>query len=303
MNESIGFIGVGFMGEGMGHNLLKKGFALTVMAHRNREPVERLLTAGASEANNVKEMAQNCSVIFLCVTGSPQVEATVLGTDGILANAKPGTVIIDCSTSDPVSTGKLDAAARAVGMHLVDAPLGGTPKEAATGNLSAMVGADDAVFERVQPIIAAWAANISHLGKVGLGHTMKLVNNFLSMGYAALYSEALVLARKAGLTVEQSHGVIGSGRMHCAFYDTFMKWSVEGDPNAHLFTISNAHKDMRYASNLANDLGVSAPLQSLVRANYASMDAVGQGHKMVPMMADFIASANGLPTTEDRLNK
>jgi hypothetical protein len=82
-----------------------------------------------------------------------------------------------------------------------------------------------------------------------------------------------------------------------------MKWSVEGDPNAHLFTISNAHKDMRYASNLANDLGVSAPLQSLVRANYASMDAVGQGQKMVPMMADFIASANGLPTTEDRLNK
>ena len=137
MSERVGFIGVGFMGEGMAHNIVTKGYPLAVMAHRNREPVERLLAAGATEVASAAEMAKQCSVIFLCVTGSTQVEALVLGADGILANAQPGTVIVDCSTSDPVSTGKLDAAARAVNMHFADAPLGGTPKEAAIGALSA----------------------------------------------------------------------------------------------------------------------------------------------------------------------
>jgi 3-hydroxyisobutyrate dehydrogenase-like beta-hydroxyacid dehydrogenase len=121
------------------------------------------------------------------------------------------------------------------------------------------------------------------------------------MGYGAIYAEALALARKAGLSAEQFNAVIGSGRMRCGFYDTFMKWTIEGDPNAHLFTITNAHKDMRYASNLANDLGVVTPIQSLVRASFAAMDASGQGQKFVPMLADFVATANGLSATEERL--
>jgi 3-hydroxyisobutyrate dehydrogenase-like beta-hydroxyacid dehydrogenase len=299
MSTTIGFIGAGLMGEGMASNLLKKGHALQVLAHRQRAPIERLRALGASEAASVAELARHCSVIHLCVTGSPQVEAILLGPDGVFANAQPGTVIIDCSTADPVSTMKLAEQARAAGMHLVDAPLGGTPKEAAAGTLSAMVGADEAVFAQVRPIIACWAGNIRHLGAVGLGHKMKLINNFLSMGYGALYAEALAMARKAGLSIEQYHEVIGSSRMHCAFYDTFMRWTVDGDPNAHLFTISNAHKDMRYLSNMANALGTVTPLQSLVRATFAGMDAVGQGQRFVPMVADFVAQANGLPTAQE----
>lgn len=298
-STTIGFIGAGLMGEGMASNLIKKGHRVQVLAHRQRAPIERLLALGASEAGSVAELARNCQVIQLCVTGSPQVEALLLGPDGVFAHAKAGSVIIDCSTADPVSTLKLDAQARAAGLHLVDAPLGGTPKEAAAGTLSAMVGADDAVFARIRPIIACWAANIRHLGAVGLGHKMKLINNFLSMGYGALYAEALALARKAGLSIEQYHEVIGSSRMHCSFYDTFMRWSVEGDPKAHLFTISNAHKDMRYLSNMANALGAVTPMQSMVRAAFAGMEAVGEGERFVPMLADFVAQANGLPPAQD----
>ncbi len=293
--EVVGFIGVGFMGEGMAANILAKGYPLVVLAHRNRAPVERLLAAGAQEAASVAELARRCDIIHLCVTGSPQVEDLLLSEGGLLAHARPGTVIIDTSTSDPVSTRMLDARVRAAGMHLVDAPLGGTPREAAAGTLSAMVGADDAVFTRVQPVLATWAASINHLGAVGLGHTMKLINNFVSLGYGALYAEALALARKAGLSVEQYHRVLGSGRMRCGFYDTFMKWTLEGDPNAHLFTIDNAHKDMRYLSNLANALGAVSPLQSQVRVSYAGMAALGEGGRFVPMLAGHVARANGLP--------
>jgi 3-hydroxyisobutyrate dehydrogenase-like beta-hydroxyacid dehydrogenase len=294
-NPVIGFVGVGYMGEGMASNLLAKGYPLVVLAHRNRAPIERLCAQGAREAASLAELAAQCDIIHLCVTGSPQVEQVVLGEGGILSHARPGTIVIDTSTSDPVSTLAIDARLRSAGLHLVDAPLGGTPREAAAGTLSAMVGADDAVFARVQPVIACWAATINHLGAVGLGHKMKLLNNFLSLGYGALYAEALALARKAGISVAQFHQVIGSGRMRCGFYDTFMKWTVEGDEQAHLFTIDNAHKDMRYCSNMANALGAVTPIQSLVRAAYASMAAAGEGGRFVPMVAGHVARQNGLP--------
>jgi 3-hydroxyisobutyrate dehydrogenase-like beta-hydroxyacid dehydrogenase len=123
---------------------------------------------------------------------------------------------------------------------------------------------------------------------------MKLVNNFVAMGYAALYSEALAIARKAGLSVAQFHSVIGSGRMRCGFYDTFMKWSVERDPEAHKFTIANAHKDMRYLANMANEVGAVNDLQALVKNSFAAMEAAGDGQKYVPMLADFVAAQNGV---------
>jgi len=115
------------------------------------------------------------------------------------------------------------------------------------------------------------------------------------MGYAALFAEALAIARKAGLTVEQFHAVIGAGRMRSGFYDTFMQWSLAGDDKAHLFTISNAHKDMRYLAAMAGELGAVNPLQAQVKNSFAALEAAGDGQRYVPMLADFIARQNGLP--------
>jgi 3-hydroxyisobutyrate dehydrogenase-like beta-hydroxyacid dehydrogenase len=114
-----------------------------------------------------------------------------------------------------------------------------------------------------------------------------------------LFAEGLAIARKAGLTIEQFHAVVGSGRMRSGFYDTFMKWSLEGDPNAHRFTISNAHKDMRYLASMANEVGAVNPLQAQVKNSFAAMEAVGQGGRFVPMLADFVAALNGLGTAEE----
>ena len=293
----IGFIGVGLMGAGMAKNILTKGYPLVIMGHHNREPVERLKAMGAKEASSARELASQCDIVHLCVTGSPQVESLVNGPEGLLAGGKKGLIIIDCSTSDPVSTQQLAKLADSHGMHFMDAPLGRTPAEAEAGTLDAMVGASPEVFEKVKPVMACWAGNIVHLGPVGLGHTMKLVNNFIAMGYAALFSEALAIARKAGLSKEQFHAVIGSGRMRSPFYDTFMKWTMNGDENAHKFTISNAHKDMRYMSSLANNIGALHPIQSMVKNAFASMEAQGYAQKYVPMLADFVATQNGLPVS------
>lgn len=288
--ESIGFIGVGFMGQGMASCILAKGFPLTVMGHRNRKPVEELKAAGAQEARTPKELAEKASIIFLCVTGSPQVEAVVNGPGGIAAGARPGTIIVDCSTSDPSSTVSLAAQLAAIGLHLCDAPLGGTPAQAALGQLSTMIGADREVFARIKPVCDAWAQKVVHLGPVGDGHKMKLLNNFLSMGYGAIYAEALTLAQKIGITPQTFNSVVSGGRMDCGFYQTFMQYVLERDRDAHKFTLSNALKDVRYLEGVANDAGVPNPVGNAVKNVYAQAVAAGKGEDFVPMLSDWVAS-------------
>jgi 3-hydroxyisobutyrate dehydrogenase-like beta-hydroxyacid dehydrogenase len=292
-NRSVGFIGLGFMGEGMATNLLTKGNPLLVMANRRREAVDRLVALGAGEVKSPAEMARGADVIFLCVTGSADVEAVIEGTDGILAGARPGLVVIDCSTSEPTTTLHLSERLQTVGAHFVDAPLGGTPAGAAAGTLQALVGASDAVFEQVKPLIACWAATIVHVGPVGAGHKMKLLNNFLSLGYAGLYSEALSIGQKVGISPDTFHSVISKGRMQCGFYDTFMNYVIDGNENAHPFTISNAYKDLRYLAAMADDARAVNTLGEAVKNNFAAMTAAGEGEKFVPMISDFIAAQNG----------
>src|SRR4051812_43717071 len=223
--ERIGFIGVGLMGHGMAKNIVEKGWPLTVMGHRNREPVEDLKGRGAREARSPREVAEACDVVVLCVTGSPQVEAIVNGADGLASAGKP-LVICDTSTSDPSVTIRLAQELAGSGITLIDAPLGRTPKDAAEGTLDVMVGGDKAVVDRVMPVLEAFGKRVIHTGPTGSGHTMKLLNNFLSLGYAALYSEAMTLGNKLGLAPAVFDKIISGGRMDCGFYQTFRQYAI-----------------------------------------------------------------------------
>ena len=216
------------------------------------------------------------------------------GPDGIVAGAGPGTIVVDCSTSDPGSTIRLAAELEAKGLHLCDAPLGGTPAQAAQGQLSTMIGASDAVFARIKPACEAWAQKVVHLGPVGDGHKMKLLNNFLSMGYGAIYSEALALAQKIGITPQTFNSVLSGSRMDCGFYQTFMKYVLERDRDAHKFTLVNALKDVRYLEGVANAAGVPNPIGNAVKNAYASAVANGRGDDYVPMLSDWIAQQSGV---------
>ena len=291
--EKIGFVGIGLMGQGMAKNIVEKGYPLTVIAHRNRVPVDDLVGRGAVEAASMQDLAQNSSVIFLCLTGSPEVAAAVAALKPGLAR---GSVVVDCSTSDPTVSVRLAAELAEIGVDFVDAPLSRTPKEAWAGTLDCMVGADDATFARVQPIIATWAGKIVHIGGVGDGHKMKLLNNFISLGYAALYSEALALSRKVGIPVAEFDKVIRGGRMDCGFYQTFMGYALEGNREAHRFTIGNAYKDMRYVESMANAATIVTPLASAVKNSFAQAMATGGDgpQDYVPHLSDFVAKANGV---------
>ena len=155
-NPRIGFIGVGLMGHGIAKNLLAKGFPLTVRAHRNRAPVDDLVAKGAKEASSHAELARNAEIVFLCVTGAPQVEEAIFGADGVAKGAQKGLTIIDTSTSEPATTTKMREALAPLGVRFVDAPLARTPVEAEQGRLNIMVGADEATFAELKPVFAAF---------------------------------------------------------------------------------------------------------------------------------------------------
>jgi 3-hydroxyisobutyrate dehydrogenase-like beta-hydroxyacid dehydrogenase len=292
--ERIGFIGLGMMGHGMAKNIVEKGYALTVLGRSNRAPIEDLLGRGATEATTPRDLAAHASIVFLCVTGSRDVEALVRGPDGLAAGFARGAILVDCSTADPNSTIALAEELAPLGVDYADAPLSRTPKEAWAGTLDTMVGATEATFARLKPVLETWAGRIVHIGAVGDGHRMKLINNFVSLGYAALFAEALALSKKVGLSPAQFDSVIRNGRMDCGFYQTFMRWTLEGDREAHRFTLSNALKDLRYLEAMADAAGIANPVGNAVKNSFAMAVASGGAADYVPMLATFIGRLNGV---------
>lgn len=291
--DRVGFLGVGLMGHGMAKNIVEKGHPLAIMAHRNREPVEDLKSRGAVEVQTLHELADASDIVVLCVTGSAQVEAILTGPGGLSSSGKE-LIVCDCSTSDPSSTIKLATTLAPQGITLLDTPLSRTPKDAEAGTLDVMAGGDDAAFERARPVLEKFSSRIMRTGPVGSGHAMKLLNNFVALGYAALYSEALALGAKAGLTPKVFDSVIRGGRMDCPFYQTFFSYVLDRDPNAHRFTMTNALKDMTYLSGFANAAGVVNPLGAAVRNSYALTVNAGKADDFVPTLSDAIASMNGV---------
>ncbi len=290
--SNIGFIGLGLMGQGMAANILKKGWPLQVMAHRNRAPVEMLVAEGAREAKTPREMAEQCDVIVLCVTARRKSfrssapgwhrECGQAGHHRRLFHIRSLRHDEACSRS----RGKRPYAHRCAAQ-----PYAGRCRRGHARCHGRRLGVRRAA--RVAGTRMFRRSDHPH-GPTGSGHTMKLLNNFLSMGYAALYSEALMLGRKAGLTPEVFDSVIRGGRMDCPFYQTFFRWVLERDPNAHKFAIRNGFKDMSYLAGYAIAAGVANPVGAAVRNSFAQAVGAGRGEDYVPMLSDFIAEANGL---------
>jgi hypothetical protein len=299
--QRVGFIGVGLMGHGMAKNILEKGWPLQVIGHRNRKPVNDLVKRGAKEAKSPAAMAKDCDVIFLCVTSSLQVEDLIRRKDGIKAGAHKNLVIVDCSTADPNSTIVLAEELAPLGVRLIDAPLGRSPKEAEEGRLNTFVGADPKTLKAVYPLLEVWAENIIHVGPVGAGHKMKLINNFVAMSYVAVYAEAFTAARKTGVPLEKFHEVISAGGLNSGMFQNVCNWVIGGDPKAHEFTLANCDKDIRYFNQLADAEKLTTVVASAVKQTYTMAMAMGRGADNMPMLADAVANFNGLTIQPESL--
>src|SRR5690606_4959530 len=197
MDEStqIGLIGVGLMGHGVAVNIARRGYRLALLDHPGNQPVADLLAIDARACASAAALAADSDVVILCVTGTPEVEDVLFRADGVLAGLRPGTVVIDCSTAVPSSTTRVATAIGAAGGRFLDAPMTRTPKEAAEGRLNLIVGGDRALFEQCRPLLASFAENVVHAGPVGAGHTLKLLHNYVSLGFTAVLAEAAACAR------------------------------------------------------------------------------------------------------------
>ena len=218
MTQKIGFIGIGMMGPGMAKNLLAKGYPLTFKVNRNRDNLDDLIAAGAKEANTNAQCAKDSDIVFICVTGSPQVEDIVYGKDGLLGTVRSGLIVVDTSTAEPASSAKIRHDLAAKGIKLIDAPLARTPKEAEEGRLNTMVGAAPEDFATVEPVLKAFCENIFHVGPPGHGHVLKLVNNMMAMSFAASIAEAFAVAAKSGLDLNRLYDVISAGGVNCGIF-------------------------------------------------------------------------------------
>ncbi len=290
----IGFIGVGMMGHGMAKNLVEKGFPSAVLGHSNRAPVEDLVKRGAREAKNPADAAAGADIVFLCVSGSPQVEAIVHGADGLLSAARQGLRIVDCSTSEPDSTAQIAAEFAKKGVAFVDAPLARTPKEAEEGRLNVMVGAQAEDFAAIKPALEAFGENIFHVGGPGAGHKLKLLNNFLAMGYAALIAEMLVVGAKAGVDLDALHRVVTVGGANSGIFQLLVPKALKGDYTGLPFMLSLAQKDMRYYTHMAEAAGMTSFFGELIHQTLTQANNLGYGNKMVGSLIEMQEKINAV---------
>lgn len=289
---SVGFLGLGFMGHPMAVNILASGCSLTVMAHKKREAIEDLVKKGAREAANLTELTAASDVIVLCVAGDEQVDDLMRRQAGIGESAKAGTLVIDCTTSQPETIVKL--AGDYPELAFVDCPLGRSPREAWEGRLSVMVGASNADLARARKVISAFADTIQHVGPLGFGHTLKLVNNMVSLGYAALYSEAIVMTQKAGIPLSAFDALVSSSRMDCAFFQTFMGWVRNGDATSHKFALSSADHALSHAILQAQAAGLDLPVLNAVGQTFHEVTDSGNGAANLPELPRALAEHFGV---------
>jgi len=262
MAEKVGFIGLGIMGGGMARNLLKAGFDVTVW-NRTAVRMDPLIAAGAAAGNSPADVAAQCDIILVCVSDTPDVEAVILGADGVLAGAKAGALVVDHSTISPTATKTIAARLGDKGVHMLDAPISGGSEGAAKGTLSIMVGGDEAQFARALPVFQAMGKTITHVGPTGAGQTVKLVNQILVVVGMLGVGEALLFAQAGGLDLEKTLTAVSGGAAGSWSLSNRGPQMVQRDWRPG-FTIDLQQKDLRLVLEAADQFGVPTLGTSLV---------------------------------------
>lgn len=279
---NVGLIGVGLMGHGIGRNLLRHGHALTFLDHPGNQPVDDLLGEGAVSKSSAREVAEASEVVILCVTGTPQVEAVLFEPDGVLDGLKQGAIVIDCSTAIPSSTVAIAERVAKRGGRFLDAAMTRTPKEAEEGRLNLLVGASDELFVEIRPLLESFAEHIVHGGPVGAGHKLKLLHNYVSLGFTAVLAEASAAARRADIADDAFLEVLGNGGGGGVILERLRPFITNEDPTGFRFSLANTLKDVGYYNAMAENLGASKEVASAIEALYRDANEAGHGDRLVP---------------------
>ncbi len=275
--KRVGFIGLGLMGSGMSMNLLKAGFPLTVW-NRTRSKMKPLLDAGAEGAGSPREVAERSDVVIDIVTDSPDVEEVLLGPEGVIHGAKPGTIVIDMSTISPAVTRRIAAELAKKDIRMLDAPVSGGAIGARNRTLSIMVGGDAETFQECLPIFQAMGKTITHVGGHGMGQTVKLCNQILVGLNMLAVAEALMFASKAGVDLEKAYAAVSGGAAGSWQLTNNGARLLKGDLEPG-FKVKDYLKDLRLIMETAAEIKMPLVGTSVVHQMFRSLDAEGLREK------------------------
>ena len=294
---TIGMVGIGLMGHGIAKNIVAKGQSLSFLKRRSAPDAGAdLIALGGVELLSPREVAAASDIVILCVTGSPEVEAVCFGSNGIIESARRGLVVIDTSTAEPTSTAALRDRFAQHGVEFVDAPLARTPVEAELGKLNTMVGATDAVFAQIEPVLKAYCENIFHVGPPGAGHKVKLMNNFIAQAICTATAEAFAAAVKSGVDPKQLVRVVSAGGVNSGLFQAMAK-SLDGDMQGLKFQLDNARKDLRYYTHFPESMPLASWLGEAVHQALVQACAMGLGDGMVAELVTAQEMASGVQIT------
>ncbi|MDR5901076.1 NAD(P)-dependent oxidoreductase [Halomonas icarae] len=282
----VGLVGAGLMGHGIARNILKAGYPLTLLDHPGNQPVADLQAAGAQVVASGREVAAVSDVVLLCVTGSPQVEAVLFEPEGVLSGLAEGGVVIDCSTALPGSTTAVARRVAEAGGRFMDAAMTRTPREAEAGRLNLIVGAPVSLFSAMRPLLVSFAETITHAGEVGAGHTLKLLHNYVSLGFSAVLLEAAAASRRAGIDDAALLEVLGSGGGAGVVLERLRPYIEASDPAGFRFSVANASKDLEYYCRMADELAAQDDVARSVAALYRNGSAP---ERLVPELLEVLA--------------
>lgn len=286
--KKIGMVGIGMMGHGIATNVQKHGYELGLFEHPGNQPLDTLKAGGAQGFTSLKELAARSDAVILVLTGSPQIEAVLTGPGGLLEGLRPGSVVIDCSTAMPASSQRMAQAVQAAGSRFLDAPMTRTPKEAAEGRLNLLVGGDAALLEECRPLLKCFAENITHVGPVSAGHSMKLLHNYVSLGMVSLLAEAAACAQHSGVAPEAFVEVLAKGGGGGIALERIKPYLLARDPSGLRFSIANARKDLGYYNDMAAEAGVPRDIAAAVLATLEGALARSSDQALMPELASIL---------------
>jgi 2-hydroxy-3-oxopropionate reductase len=275
VSQKIGFIGLGIMGKPMALNLIKAGYNLAVF-DINQLPVDELVSAGAIGLSSPRSVAEQSRVIITMLPNSPEVREVVLGNDGIIEGASPGTIVIDMSSIAPLASIEIAKKLKEQGIEMLDSPVSGGEPKAVAGTLSIMVGGEQKIFEEVEEILKSMGSSAVLVGGLGSGNTTKLANQIIVAMNIAGMSEAMVLARKCGVDPEKVFNAIRGGLAGSTVLEAKMPMILNGNFKPG-FRIELHIKDLLNAHATAQDLGIPMPLTGIILEFMQALKIDGKG--------------------------
>jgi 3-hydroxyisobutyrate dehydrogenase len=290
--ETLGFIGLGVMGEPMCRNLAKKSGGTVVACDLSPEPLERLASDGVRAAGSALGVADGASVVFLSLPSGAHVEAAFEGANGLLARARPGQTFVDLGTSPVALARTLAGRLGEKGAAFADAPVARTREAAIAGTLSIMVGADEATFQRLAPLLATMASEVTHCGGVGAGQLVKIMNNMVLTQTVIALAEALAAARRAGVDARVLFETLAKGSADSfALRNHGMKAMLPGVFPERAFSTEYMLKDIRYALELGSAAGIEMRGANTARALLEEAIAAGYGKEYWPAVCKVVDRA------------